>query len=257
MHTTNDLAPLLQFFPVEDRNLLHENIKKYDALLETLLAQKMTVEKSDTEFGILALNGASGAGQSYVLERVEKLLKEKAIKLPRIHLLATRAPRPGEGHKNPYIFVKKTEDGFQDIHNPEITYQKDDIYYTYQSRPGASNAILLKDVHEAMQKKLYLETVIPTLLHIKSTKIDDIPPWGDKLKIVYLASPSGPEWLYRLLNREANKLPEKGYQNTIKGRVLSSIADMEVAAAHQVSTVLNKHGKGEEAAQEILSIWGF
>lgn len=257
MQKTDDLDHLLQFFPAADRDLFNQHIKKYDTLLKTLLAKKTSTNNTKRKTGILALNGASGAGQSYVLERVEKLLKEKAIELPRIHLLATRAPRPGESHKNPYIFVKKIADGFQDIHHPETLYKNDEIYYAYQSRPGASNAILLSDVKKAMQKKRYLETVIPTLLHIQTTQISGIPPWGDKLKIVYLATPSGAEWLYRLLNREADKLPEKDYQNTIKGRVHSSIADMEVAATHQVSTVLNKHGKGKEAAQEILSIWGY
>lgn len=99
--------------------------------------------------------------------------------------------------------------------------------------------------------------MIPTLLHIKTTQIGEVPPWGEELKIVYLATPSGQEWLYRLLNRESPKLESEEYQATIMGRVDSSIGNMEQAAEHRVPTVLNWRGKGEQAAQEILSMWGF
>jgi hypothetical protein len=153
--------------------------------------------------------------------------------------------------------VKEVEQGFQDIYHPEITYHQDDIYYYYQSRPGAANAIIYDDVWAAMEKQMYLETVIPTLLHIKTTKIGDVPAWSDDLNIVYLATPSGQEWLYRLLNREPSKLDNEEYQATIMGRVESSIGDMEQAAEHKIPTVLNWHQKGEQAAQEILSLWGF
>jgi hypothetical protein len=60
-----------------------------------------------------------------------------------------------------------------------------------------------------------------------------------------------------LLNREPSRLESEEYRATIMGRVESSIADMELAAEHKVPTVLNWHGKGEQAAQDILSIWGF
>jgi guanylate kinase len=172
-------------------------------------------------------------------------------------LLATRSPRLGEGHKEPYIFVKETDAGFQDIHHPEVMYSQYDIYYSYQSRPGAANAILMDDVRAAMERTMFLETVIPTLLHIKTTRLGEVPAWGEKLKIVYLATPSGQEWLYRLLNREPTKLESEEWRTAIMGRVNSSIGDMEQAVEYKVQTVLNWHGKGEQAAQEILSIWGF
>jgi hypothetical protein len=157
----------------------------------------------------------------------------------------------------PYIFVEEIDAGFRDIHHPEVMYSQDDIYYSYQSRPGATNAILMADVRAAMKKTMYLETVIPTLLHIKTTRIGEVPPWGEKLRIVYLATPSGQEWLYRLLNREPSKLDSEEWRAVIMGRVGSSIGDMEQAVKQNVQTVLNWHGKGEQAAQEILSIWGF
>jgi len=258
MRRSQDLAPLVRPFASDDRETLSVQMKRYDELLSELLdgarSFKDTVAKTS---GILALNGASGAGQSYVLERVEELLGNKSIILPRIYLLGTRSPRPGEGHKNPYIFVNRTDDGFQDIYHPEVIYHQDDIYYYYQSRPGAANAILFDDARAAMKRTMYLETVIPTLLHIKTTQIGEVPPWEEELRIVYLATPSGQEWLHRLLNRESSKLESEEYRVTIMGRVESSIGDMEQAAEHRVPTVLNWHGKGDQAAQEILSIWGF
>lgn len=258
MHNLEDIAPLVRPFVSDDRETLYAQVKKYDELLSELLDSAKSVnDVTEKTSGILALNGASGAGQSYVLERVETLLKNRSIVLPRIYLLATRSPRTGEGHKEPYIFVKKTEAGFQDIYHPEVIYRQDEIYYYYQSRPGAANAILFDDVRAAMEKTMYLETVIPTLLHIKTTRIGEVPPWGEKLKIVYLATPSGQEWLCRLLNREPSKLESEEYRATIMGRVESSIGDMEQAVEHKVLTVLNWHEKGEQAAQEILSIWGF
>ena len=258
MHNIEELAPLFQLFTADDRETLNAQVEKFDALLRELLgSERTTDDRTEKTNGILALNGASGAGQSYVLERVETLLKKRSIKLPRIYLLATRSPRPGEGHKEPYIFVTKTEAGFRDIHHPEAIYNQDEIYYSYQSRPGAANAILVDDVREAMVKTMYLETVIPTLLHIRTTRIGDVPAWGEKLKIVYLASPSGQEWLYRLLNREPSKLESEEWRAVIMGRVESSIGDMEQAVDYKVQTVLNWHGKGEQAAREILSIWGF
>ena len=257
MHNIEELTPLLQLFTAEDRETLYAQVEVYDALLRELLENaRATDDNTEQTNGILALNGASGAGQSYVLERVETLLKKRSIELPRIYLLATRSPRPGEGHKEPYIFVKNTDAGFQDIHHPEVMYSQDEIYYYYQSRPGAANAILMDDVRAAMKKPMYLETVIPTLLHIKTTRIGELPPWGEKLKIVYLATPSGQEWLSRLLNREPSKLESEEWRAAIIGPINSSIGDMEQAVEYKVHTVLNWHEKGEQAAREILSIWG-
>jgi len=258
MHNVEELAPLIQLFAADEREKLYAQVEKYDALLRELLdGARTTDENREQTNGILALNGASGAGQSYVLERVEALLEKRSIELPRIYLLATRSPRSGEGHKEPYIFITKTDAGFQDIHHPEIMYRQEEIYYYYQSRPGAANAILMDDVRAAMNRPMYLETVIPTLLHIKTTRLGEVPAWGEKLKIVYLATPSGQEWLYRLLNREPTKLECEEWRAAIMGRVNSSIGDMEQAVEYKVQTVLNWHGKGEQAAREILSIWGF
>jgi len=258
MRNIEELIPLMKPFTAADRDTLNAQVEVYDALLRELLDRPRTInETAEITSGILALNGASGAGQSYVLERVETLLKNRSIELPRIYLLATRSPRPGEGYKEPYIFVEEIDAGFRDIHHPEVMYSQDDIYYSYQSRPGATNAILMADVRAAMKKTMYLETVIPTLLHIKTTRIGEVPPWGEKLRIVYLATPSGQEWLYRLLNREPSKLDSEEWRAVIMGRVGSSIGDMEQAVKQNVHTVLNWHGKGEQAAQEILSIWGF
>jgi len=253
MHNIEELTPLIQPFAADDRDTLNAQVEVYNALLRELLDRPSTTKESaEITSGILALNGASGAGQSYVLERVEALLEKRSIELPRIYL----PPRPGEGHKEPYIFVKNTDAGFQDIHYPEVMYSQDEIYYYYQSRPGAANAILMDDVRAAMNKPMYLETVIPTLLHIKTTRIGEVPAWGHKLKIVYLATPSGQEWLYRLLNREPSKLESEEWRAAIMGRVNSSIGDMEQAVEYKVQTVLNWHGKGEQAAREILTIWG-
>ena len=257
MRDIEELPPLLQLFTAYESETLHAQVKKYDELLRELLDRPRTTnESAEITSGILALNGASGAGQSYVLERVETLLKKRSIGLPRIYLLATRSPRSGEGHKEPYIFVKETDAGFQDIHHPEVIYRQDEIYYRYQSRPGAANAILMDDIRAAMERTMYLETVIPTLLHIKTTRIGEVLPWDENLKIVYLATPSGQEWLYRLLNREPTKLESEEWRAAIIGRVNSSIGDMEQAVEYKVHTVLNWHEKGEQAAREILSIWG-
>jgi hypothetical protein len=146
MATSEELDQLLQVFSPQHQETLCAQIEAYDELLDELpAASDLAADRPQREWGILALNGASGAGQSYVMARVETLLGQRSLTLPRIYLLATRAPRPGEGHKNPYIFVREVEGGFQDIHNPSVTYTGSDIYYFYQSRPGAGNGILLSD----------------------------------------------------------------------------------------------------------------
>ena len=131
-----------------------------------------------------------------------------------------------------------------------------DIYYRYQSRPGADNAILLADMKSAQEKVMYLETVIPTLLHLQENELSGIPAWGDKMKIIYLAAPSGNEWVYRLLNREPSRLVEEKFRATILGRLSSSLSDMEIAAEKKIPCVLNHYGRAEQAAQEILKYWG-
>lgn len=257
MSADHEPMDLLGAFETEKQAALRTGADQYDQLLAELMdGSAPGGPPAAATAGILALNGASGAGQSYVMERVERLLQARSIELPRIYLLGTRSPRPGEGHKNPYVFVEETEAGYRDVHHPEVAYRQEEIYYSYQSRPGAGNAILLEDVRKAQQQKMYLETVIPTLLHMKTSQIGDIPPWGDRLRIVYLAVPGGEEWLHRLLNREPEKLASGEYRTSILGRVESSIADMKLAVEHAVPVVLNRHQQGERAAQEILAIWG-
>jgi hypothetical protein len=137
-----------------------------------------------------------------------------------------------------------------------IFYPHADIYYRYQSRPGADNAILLSDMKAARKKIMYLETVIPTLLHLREKEISGISPWKDNLKIIYLAAPSGHEWVFRLLNREPERLNEEKYRSTLLGRFSSSLSDMQLAAEHKITCVLNHYGLAEQAAQEILTAWG-
>ncbi len=257
MRTLDDLTPLLVHFPEQEREAILSQAERYNRLLKRLpdgTASSSAAQKP--RWGILALNGASGAGQSYVMKRVAALLQERSLVLPRIYLLATRKPRPDEGHKNPYIFVEEIEDGFRDIHHPEVVYRPEDIYYRYQSRPGAENAILMSDMRAARAGIMYLETVIPTLLYIREHAIKGIPAWGEALRIVYLAAPDGYEWVFRLLNREAERLPEAAFRRTLLGRLASSLADMELAAEREIPRVLNRYGEAEQAAGEILSAWG-
>jgi len=245
----------LDHFSWKERETLRAHGVRYGELLQQLPAASAGTAPSRTR-GILALNGASGAGQSFVMGEVERLLKASDRKLPRIYLLATREPRPGEGHKEPYIFVRRTDGGFQDVHHPGVTYAESDIYCVYQSRPGAENAILLSDARAALRQVMYLETVVPTLLQMRSKGLAGIPAWGDDLRIVYLAAPSGKEWLSRLVNREPDKLGDARFRETLLGRTASSIVDMELAAQEGVLCVLNHHGKADQAAREILAAWG-
>lgn len=257
MFSEAKLNDLLQAFTPDARETLRAQIETYDGLLDQLpTVADLDVRGTKRAMGILALNGASGAGQSYVMARVERFLREREIELPRIYLLATRDPRPGEGYKDPYIFIKETEGGYQDIYHPERVYAPEDIYYAYESRPGARNAILLEDAKAAREQVMYLETVIPTLLYIKTTPIAGLPAWGDDLQIVYLAVPSGTEWIYRLINREPERLKEDAFRQKILGRTTSSLSDMEVAAEHEIPGVLNHYNRAEEAAKEILTAWG-
>lgn len=256
MASTEEITQLLEAFPQEDREKVFTQAKKYDELLEKLpKAADINRTKKKIRAGILALNGASGAGQSYVMARVERLLTKQSLSLPRIYLLGTRSPRPSEGHKDPYIFVEETPEGYKDTHNNTL-YAHNDIYYRYQSRPGADNAILLADMKSAQENVMYLETVIPTLLHLRDTEISGIPALGNNLKIIYLAAPTGNEWVFRLLNREPSRLIEEKFQQTILGRLSSSLDDMQLAAEKQITCVLNHYGRAEEAAQEILTAWG-
>jgi len=249
------LREALDHFGENERETLRAHGVRYGELLLHLPAADASTVPSRTR-GILALNGASGAGQSFVMGKVERLLKASQRKLPRIFLLATREPRPGEGHKDPYIFARRMDGGFQDVVHPEVTYADSDIYYAYESRPGAGNAILLSDARAALTQLMYLETVIPTLLQMRSMTFAGIPAWGDDLRIVYLAAPSGEEWLSRLLNREPDKLDDARFRETLLGRTASSLSDMELAAEEGVQCVLNHYGKADQAAREILAAWG-
>lgn len=257
MYTPEDFDRLLQEFDSQNQETFLAQAEEYDLLLDRLpKAAQIVNDQPKRTKGILALNGASGAGQSFVMAEVEKLLAARSIILPRIYLLGTRPPRPDEGDRDPYIFVEEVGDKFQDIYNPDKVYDRSDIYYFYQSRPGASNAILLADVQAAMQEVMYLETVIPTLLDMKNTEIAGIPPWGDDLNILYLAAPSGSEWVYRLINRQPERLKEEKFQAQILGRTTSSLSDMQVAVENHIPVVLNHYNQADQAAQDILLGWG-
>ncbi len=152
--------------------------------------------------------------------------------------------------------MENNEDGYRNIHDPSVTFCEAEIYYSYESRPGAANAVRLSDMQRASKELMYLETVIPTLMHMKTTEIRGVPAWGDGLQIIYLAAPSGAEWLYRLLNRQPDRLAEAGFRAGLSGRTGSSLADMEVAARCAIPCVLNRHGQADLAAREIVAAWG-
>ena len=257
MSHTEEFDQLLRSFDPAEQETLRSQANRYDTFLRQLPeAAAFYDDLPVSTTGILALNGASGAGQSFVMDEVKLLLKEMNLTLPRIYLLATRPPRPNEGDRDPYIFVEEFNDGYRDIYNHSVTYGPDDIYYFYQSRPGASNAILRADMEAAREKKMYLETVIPTLLHIKTTAIDGLPAWGDLMRIVYLAAPDGIEWIFRLLQRQPEKLSDPSYRRQVLGRTGSSLDDMKLAAENAIPVVLNRWGKADQAAREIMSAWG-
>ena len=257
MSHVKEFDQFVQSFDHAEQETLRGQATQYDIFLEQLPeAAAFYDDLPISTTGILALNGASGAGQSFVMDAVKILLKDMNLTLPRIYLLATRPPRPNEGDREPYIFVEETGNGYRDIYNPSATYTPDDIYYFYQSRPGASNAILLADMWEARVKKMYLETVIPTLLHIKTTAIGGLPAWGDLMRIVYLAAPDGIEWIFRLLQRQPEKLSDPAYRRQVLGRTGSSLDDLHLAAEDKIPVVLNRWGKANQAAREIIAAWG-
>jgi hypothetical protein len=257
MSHAEEFDQLVQFFDPAEQDTLRAQATQYDTFLRQLPEAATFYDNLPLSgTGILALNGASGAGQSFVMDEVEHLLKEKNLTLPRIYLLATRPPRPNEGDRNPYIFVEETGDGYRDIYTASATYAPSDIYYFYESRPGASNAILLADMEAAREKKMYLETVIPTLLHIKTTAIGGLPEWGNLMRIVYLAAPDGIEWIFRLLQRLPEKLSDPAYRRQVLGRTGSSLDDLKLAAENIIPVVLNRWGKADQAAHEIISAWG-
>ena len=257
MSHAEEFDQLVQSFDPAEQETLRVQAAQYDSFLRQLPAAATFYDDLPLSgTGILALNGASGAGQSFVMDEVELLLQEKNLTLPRIYLLATRAPRPNEGDQNPYIFVKETGAGYRDIYTPSAAYAPADIYYFYDSRPGASNAILLADMAAAREKKMYLETVVPTLLHIKTTAIGGLPAWGNLMRIVYLAAPDGIEWIFRLLQRQPEKLSDQAYRRQVLGRTGSSLDDMKLAAKNTIPVVLNRWGKADQAAREIIAAWG-
>jgi hypothetical protein len=252
-----DPHQLLQAFAAPERHTIRAQAGLYDALLDKLpKAAGSATHASKKTSGILALNGASGAGQSYVMSEVEDLLRERLIDLPRMRLLATRPPRGDESNRNPYIFVEEIDGSYRDIHNPTVHFDPSEIYYFYESRPGAANAILLADAQAAIETVMYLETVVPTLLHIKHNAVGSIPAWGDSLKVVYLASPSGSEWISRLLGREPSKLADEDFRARILGRIESSLSDMALAADNGLPCVISQHGRVDEAAEQIMKAWG-
>jgi len=67
MRNIEELTPLMKPFTAADRDTLKAQVEVYDALLRELLDRPSTTKESaEITSGILALNGASGAGQSYV-----------------------------------------------------------------------------------------------------------------------------------------------------------------------------------------------
>ncbi|MFT4343827.1 MAG: hypothetical protein ACMXYE_03700 [Candidatus Woesearchaeota archaeon] len=102
---------------------------------------------------------------------------------------------------------------------------------------------------------MYLETVIPTLLNMQKEEQHGIPALGDSLRIVYLAADSGKEWLYRLVAREPDKLPNEHFRKTLTGRVESSLQDMEIAARERIPTAVHVLDYGPITAKRVLAGW--
>lgn len=235
---------------------IYKSAKKYDELLDRLNLVKEYDESRNAELstGIIALNGTSGVGQSFVMKYIQKELEKNQIPFERIYLLGTREQRDNEGHKDPYIFVDKTRNGYECIHTGK-EYSDSDIYFEYESRPGANNAIVKDDILKADSRLLYLETVIPTLIKMKNEPLSGFSPLDDKLKVAYLAADSGTEWVKRLVAREPHKLSDKKFLDKLVGRVDSSLADMEIAAKEQIPTAVHVLDHGEETAKKVLTAW--
>lgn len=237
-------------------NYLHESSQLYDSLLSKLniIEDYSESENKHLRKGIIALNGTSGVGQSFVMKFIKKELENRNIVFDRIYLLATREPRSNESHKDPYIFTEKTNKGYSCIHT-QNEFLNDDIYYEYESRPGAFNAILKEDIRKANNNLLYLETVIPTLFKMKSENINGIYPLKEDLKIVYLAADSGKEWIYRLVAREPDKIEDENFRNKITGRINSSLEDMKIAEKEKIPTAVHILDYGHITAKKVLKGW--
>lgn len=235
---------------------LFDSANKYDELLDSLnLINDFGTElKQGFDKGIIALNGTSGVGQSYVMKFIEQELKNKGVSFDRIYLLATRAPRSNEGHKDPYIFVNKQDNLYKCIFSGE-SFSKDDVYLEYESRPGAHNVILKADLEKSKDNLMYLETVIPTLLKMQNESINGFDALGNNLKIAYLAADSGKEWLYRLVAREPDKISDESFRNKLIGRVDSSLKDMYVASENQIPSVVHVLDHGPDTAKKVLTAW--
>ncbi len=235
---------------------LFDSARKYDELLNSLnLVSEYGVDlKQGVDRGIIALNGTSGVGQSFVMRFIVEELKNKGVSFDRFCLLATRNPRSNEGDGDPYIFVNKKGDSYKCIFS-EKTFSDEDIYLEYESRPGAYNAILKSDLKKSGDKLMYLETVVPTLFKMKNESIAGFNPLGDNLKIAYLAADSGKEWLYRLVAREPDKISDKGFRDKLVGRVDSSLKDMYVASKEQIPSVVHVLDKGDITAKKVLAAW--
>ncbi len=237
---------------------LYEHSSKYNKLLTNMnIVSKIGNynDKNSELEGIIALNGASGVGQSYVMKFIRDELDSNNIDFERIYLLGMRDKREGEGHKDPYIFVDKIKNSFK-CRDTNKVYHPKDIYYEYESRPNASNVILKKDIKKADNKLMYLETVIPTLLKMKYESLSGFSPLEDKLNVVYLTAESGEEWLTRLAAREPDKLNNNDYKNKLIGRIKSSLNDMEIVSEKNIPSVVNEYKKGRETAKKALTAWG-
>lgn len=237
---------------------LHNYSSMYNKLLSNMNVIDTIGEynKSNSELeGVIALNGASGVGQSYVMKYIRDELDSNNIDFERIYLLGMRDKREGEGYKDPYIFVNKEDDKFICRDKGKV-YTRDDIYFEYESRPNASNVILKKDIKKADNQLMYLETVIPTLLKMKYESLSGLSPLEDKLNVVYLTAESGEEWLTRLAAREPDQISDESYKNKLIGRIKSSLDDMKIVSDEKIPSVVNEYMKGKETAKKALTAWG-
>ena len=235
---------------------LFDSAQKYDELLTSLNRVDNFGDELKQGFnhGIIALNGTSGVGQSFVMKFIKEELKNKGVSFDRIYLLATRTPRSNEGDRDPYIFVNKKDNSYECIFSGK-TFSKGDVYLEYESRPGAFNAILMSDLEKSKNNLMYLETVIPTLLKMKNESFNGFDALGDDLRIAYLAADSGKEWLYRLVAREPDKISDENFRNKLIGRVDSSLKDMYVASKEQIPSVVHVLDNGHITAKKVLTAW--
>ncbi len=78
MSHAEEFDQLVQSFDPAEQETLRVQAAQYDSFLRQLLAAATFYDDLPLSgTGILALNGASGAGQSFVMDEVELLLQER------------------------------------------------------------------------------------------------------------------------------------------------------------------------------------